>query len=285
MAAILNFLGAMSGTAVAKTIGAGLVDPRLVTNTAVIAALIGAIVWNLITWYYGIPSSSSHALIGGILGATIAEAGLSAPKWDAVGERVLAPLILSPVAGFLLSAILMLVLMRVFFHRTPGFVSSVFGRAQLLSSAFMAFSHGTNDAQKTMGIITLALVSHYGLATFDVPMWVIIVSAAAMGLGTAAGGWRIIRTMGTRLADLKPIHGFAAETSAAVVIEVASRFGFPLSTTHVISSSILGAGVAWRSSRVRWNVASSIVTAWVMTIPVCAAIGFVSFVLLNVLGA
>ncbi len=277
MAGFFNFIGGVSGTAVAKTVGAGLIDPRLATGTAVVAALAGAIVWNLATWYYGIPSSSSHALIGGILGATIASAGFGAPKWDAVLEKVVIPLLVSPIVGFLLAVVLMSLLMRAFFHSSPSRVTGLFGRLQVLSSAWMAFSHGGNDAQKTMGIITLALVSYYQLPTFDVPVWVVLVAATAMALGTAAGGWRIIRTMGTRLADLKPIHGFAAETSAGVVIEVASRMGFPLSTTHVISSSILGVGTAWRSSRVRWNVAGGIITAWILTIPVCALLGYGSF--------
>jgi PiT family inorganic phosphate transporter len=283
MAAVLNFLGAVSGTAVAKTVGSGLVDTKLVTETAVVAALIGAIIWNLVTWYQGIPSSSSHALIGGILGAAVAEAGFTAPKWDQVVEKVIAPLFLSPLVGAALAALVMLVLMRFFFRSTPSMVNALFGRIQLVSSAFMAYSHGGNDAQKTMGIITLALVGYYKLDTFEVPLWVILVSAVAMGAGTAAGGWRIIKTMGTRLAELQPIHGFAAETSAGAVIEVASRFGFPLSTTHVISSAILGVGLAWRSSRVRWNVATTIVTAWVLTIPVCAALGYLSFAGLHAL--
>jgi PiT family inorganic phosphate transporter len=281
MAGVLNFLGAVSGTAVARTVGVGLVDPRLATEVAVAAALIGAIAWNLFTWYYGIPSSSSHALIGGILGAAIAEAGLGAPRWDAVVRNVIVPFLASPVIGFLLAAGVMLLLMRGFFHSPPSTVSAVFGRLQVVSSAFMAFSHGGNDAQKTMGIITLALVSYYRLETFDVPIWVILTAATAMGLGTAMGGWRIIRTMGTRLADLRPIHGFAAETAAGTVIETASRLGFPLSTTHVISSAILGVGTAWRSSRVRWGVAGGIVTAWILTIPVCGALGFLFYLLLH----
>jgi len=283
MAATLNFLGAISGTAVAKTVGSGLVDPKLATQSAVAAALIGAITWNLITWYYGIPSSSSHALIGGMLGAVIAEAGLAAPKWLAVVEKVVVPLFASPVIGFLLAGALMVLMMRLFFHSSPTYVSGLFGRLQVVSSAFMAFSHGSNDAQKTMGIITLALVSYYQLDHFEVPLWVILVAATAMGLGTAAGGWRIIKTMGTRLAELRPIHGFAAETAAGIVIETASRLGFPLSTTHVISSAILGVSAAWRSSRVRWGVAGTIVTAWVLTIPVCAAMGFVSLLVLRAL--
>jgi inorganic phosphate transporter, PiT family len=281
MAGSLNFLGAVSGTAVAQTIGAGLVDPKLVTEVAVAAALIGAIAWNLITWYFGIPSSSSHALIGGILGAVVAEAGLAAPNWNAVVQKVIVPLFASPVIGFLLAAGVMLLLMRGFFHNAPSTVGAVFGRLQVVSSAFMAYSHGGNDAQKTMGIITLALVTYYQLDTFEVPLWVILTAATAMGLGTAMGGWRIIRTMGTRLADLRPIHGFAAETAAGTVIETASRFGFPLSTTHVISSAILGVGTAWRSSRVRWHVAGGIMTAWVLTLPVCAALGFLTYLALH----
>ena len=277
MAALLNFLGAVSGTAVAKTVGSGLIDAKFATETAVVAALIGAIIWNLITWYQGIPSSSSHALIGGIIGAAVSEAGLSAPKWDQVLEKVIVPFLVSPVVGALLAAGLMVLLMRIFFRSVPSAVSALFGRLQVVSSAFMAFSHGGNDAQKTMGIITLAIVAHYKLDNFDVPLWVIVVSALAMAAGTAAGGWRIIKTMGTRLTELRPIHGFAAETSAGAVIETASRLGFPLSTTHVISSAILGVGLAWRSSRVRWNVATTIVTAWVLTIPVCAALGYVAF--------
>src|SRR5262249_20865011 len=201
--------------------------------------LLAAIAWNLITWYFGIPSSSSHALIGGILGAVVAEAGLAAPNWSAVGAKVIVPPVTSPVIGFLLAGGLMLLLIRGLFHRPPRPVGAVFGRLQVASSAFMAYSHGGNDAQKTMGIITLALVSFYNLDTFEVPLWVILTAAIAMGLGTAMGGWRIIRTMGTRLADLRPIHGFAAETAAGSVIESASRLGFPLSTTHVISSAIL----------------------------------------------
>jgi PiT family inorganic phosphate transporter len=278
MAAALNFLGAISGTAVAKTVGSGLVDTKLVTETAVVSALVGAIIWNLVTWYYGIPSSSSHALIGGILGAAVAEAGLAGPRWDQVVQKVLVPLFASPLVGALLAAAMMMLLMWLFFRSTPSVVNALFGRLQVVSSAFMAFSHGSNDAQKTMGIITLALVGYYQLDNFDVPLWVILVSATAMGAGTAAGGWRIIKTMGTRLAELRPIHGFAAETSAGIIIETASRFGFPLSTTHVISSAILGVGLAWRSSGVRWNVARTIVTAWVFTIPVCALLGYLTFV-------
>jgi PiT family inorganic phosphate transporter len=274
MAATLNFVGAITGTAVAKTIGAGLVDTNLVTQTAVMAALIAAITWNLITWYFGIPSSSSHALIGGIVGAGIAQAGVDAPHYDALLQKVILPLIFSPLIGFAASLMLMVLLVRLVGRHTPAWIHRIFGQLQVVSSALMAYSHGGNDAQKTMGVITLALIAYGAQQTFDVPLWVILVSATAMALGTASGGWRIMRTMGTRLADLQPIHGFAAETTAGVVIEVASQLGYPLSTTQVISASILGAGAARRLRAVRWNIAGNIVTAWIVTIPICGGMAW-----------
>lgn len=277
MAAVLNFLGAITGTAVAKTVGAGLVDPRQANELAVVTALLAAISWNLFTWYRGIPSSSSHALIGGILGAAIAQAGLGAPNWLAVIEKVILPFVLSPIIGFIIAAALMVVILRLFATAHPRTISSAFGRLQLLSSAFMAYSHGGNDAQKTMGIITLALVAHGAQSTFDVPLWVILVAATAMALGTAAGGWRIVKTMGTKLTKLQPIDGFAAETAAATVIETASRLGFPLSTTHVISSTILGVGATRRPGAVHWGVAGDMVTAWIITIPICATLAYLFY--------
>lgn len=283
MAATLNFVGALTGTAVAQTIASGLVPPELATQRVVVAALLGAITWNLITWYYGIPSSSSHALIGGIVGATIAEAGFNAPKWLALLQKVIAPLVISPLVGFAIAFVLIIVLLRTLMRRTPSEVQHLFGRLQLLSSALMAFSHGGNDAQKTMGVMTLALASYRGLSSMEIPVWIKLMAATAMGLGTAAGGWRVIKTMGHRLVKLQPIHGFAAETSAALVIEVASRLGFPLSTTHVISSAILGVGASRRLSAVRWNIAGSIVTAWLLTIPTCMAMGALFFGLINLL--
>ena len=283
MAAVLNFLGAVTGTAVAKTVGAGLVDPKQASELAVVATLLAAITWNLITWYQGIPSSSSHALIGGILGAAIAQAGLESPNWSAVFQKVILPLVLSPIAGFLFAGFIMLVILRTFGTAQPSTISSLFGRLQLVSSAFMAYSHGSNDAQKTMGIITLALVAHGVLPTFDVPVWVILVAATAMACGTAAGGWRIIKTMGTKLAKLQPVDGFAAETSAASVIEIASRLGFPLSTTHVISSSILGAGATRQAGTVHWEVAGEMVMAWIITIPICAALAYLFYLPLGLM--
>ncbi len=280
MAAILNFVGALVGTAVAKTVGSGLVDPAQATTLAVIATLVAAITWNLITWWRGIPSSSSHALIGGILGAVMAQSGVSAPKWDAVVQKVLVPLVVSPIAGFIFAGLILFVVSLIFGKLHPRRIGNIFGRLQLVSSAFMAYSHGRNDAQKTMGIITLALVAHGVQSSFEVPLWVILVAAIAMALGTAAGGWRIIRTLSTKLTNLKPIDGFAAETSAASVIEVASHFGFPLSTTHVISSSILGVGAAKRAANVHWPVAGNMITAWIITIPLCGSLAYVTYLAL-----
>lgn len=273
MAAVLNFAGAMSGTEVAKTVGSGIVGSSVPLH-AITAALVAAIAWNLLTWYRGIPSSSSHALIGSLLGAGIASLGMGTAHWGVLLNKVALPLLLSPIVGFLTALWLMRLLVRLFAALPPKRVGPIFRRTQLVSAAFMAFSHGSNDAQKTMGIITLALVSAGMLPSFHVPLWVIALSAGAMAAGTLAGGRRIIHTMGTRLAHLEPIHGFAAETSAATVIQIASRLGFPLSTTHVISSGILGVGAARRLNAVRWGVARTMIGAWLLTIPVTAALGF-----------
>jgi PiT family inorganic phosphate transporter len=291
MAASLNFVGAMTGTAVAKTIASGLVPAVYATQYAIAAALLAAIIWNLITWYWGIPSSSSHALIGGLLGAAIAEAGFSAPLWGEVLKKVILPLVLSPLVGFAFALILMVLLLRLFIKRTPSQVQRLFGKLQVLSSAFMAFSHGSNDAQKTMGIMTLALTAYAPAAAYfqltpdrlDIPIAVKLLAAIAMGCGTAAGGWRVIKTMGHKIVKLQPIHGFAAETAAASVIEIASRLGFPLSTTHVISSAILGVGASRRANAVKWNVAGSIITAWILTIPTCMLLAWAVFSFLHLL--
>jgi len=280
MAAILNFAGALAGTEVAKTVGSGIVGTTVPLG-AIAAALAAAIAWNLITWYRGIPSSSSHALVGSLLGAGIASLGLRSVHWVVLWSKVALPLLVSPVVGFLVALWLMRLLARIFGSMPPARVGPIFRRTQIVSAAFMAFSHGSNDAQKTMGIITLALVSGGILPSFHVPTWVIALSAAAMAAGTFAGGRRIIHTMGTRLASLQPIHGFAAETSAAAVIQVASRLGFPLSTTHVISSSILGVGASRRLKAVRWAVASTMVNAWLLTIPVTAVLGFLAALLVG----
>ena len=294
MAAVLNFLGALTGQAVAKTITGGLVEPASVRDldfasaqSLVMAALVAAIIWNLVTWYFGIPSSSSHALIGGVVGAGVAAVGVGNVIWSGLLNKVLLPLVLSPVTGFLLSFLLMRLLYFLFAKASPHRVGGLFRRMQLASSAFMAFSHGSNDAQKTMGVITLALfsagfpLSTDASGTPNIPWEVVLIAAAAMGAGTAAGGRRIIHTMGQRLVHLEPIHGFAAETTAATVIETASRLGFPLSTTHVISSCILGVGASRRISSVRWGVAFNMIRAWIYTIPVCATIAFLVYLLLH----
>jgi PiT family inorganic phosphate transporter len=276
MAAILNLVGALTGTAVAKTVGVGLVETATITQLTVVAALLSAIIWDLITWYFGLPTSSSHALLASILGAAVATAGVEVIIQKGV-YKVLLGLIISPIVGLLLGYLLMRLLMWLFGRSPIAFVNSFFNRAQIMSAAYMAFSHGNNDAQKTMGIITMALVSYYKLPDFHVPLWTMILCATAMALGTALGGWRIIKTLGMRLVHLQPIHGFAAEASAATVIEVASSIGLPLSTTHIISSTILGVGSTKRASAVRWGIAKNIVMAWILTLPMCAILAWLIY--------
>lgn len=280
MAAILNMIGALSGTAVAKTVGAGLVEAVSVTQITVISALLSAIVWDMITWYFGLPTSSSHAILSSLVGAAVATAGTDVIIQKGV-YKVLVGLILSPVFGIILGFLVMVFLIWLFRTAAPSLVSTLFGRLQLLSAAYMAFSHGNNDAQKTMGIITMALVSYYKLPDFHVPWWVVILCATAMALGTAAGGWRIIKTLGVRLVHLRPIHGFAAETAAATIIEAASRIGLPLSTTHVISSTIMGVGASKRLSAVRWGIGGNIVMAWILTLPACSLLAWIICKVLN----
>ncbi len=283
MAASLNFLGALSGTAVAATVAKGIVDPAAVTQTVIIAALSSAILWNLITWYFGIPSSSSHALIGGVVGGALAFQGSGVLNRAGL-EKIVATLVTSPVLGMAIGFTLMILLVWLVFRQSPHMVNDHFRRLQLLSSAFMSFSHGSNDAQKTMGIMTLALYSYGLIPTVDVPTWVMVLSAVAMALGTSAGGWRIIKTMGHKIIKLEPIHGFAAETSAAIVIQAASHFGLPVSTTHVIAGSIMGVGASKRLSAVRWGVATNMMTAWVLTIPATAAVAWLLFEVFGVAG-
>jgi PiT family inorganic phosphate transporter len=284
MAAAFNFIGAFAGTAVAKTIGAGLVDETTTTQTVVMAALIGAITWNLITWYFGIPSSSSHALIGGLLGATIVAAGLGALKVDGIVDKVLIPMISSPLIGFVAAFVLMLSLYWIFRNARRKPMARIFRRLQVISAGYMAFSHGSNDAQKTMGIITLALFSAGAIESIEVPTWVIVVSATALSLGTAVGGWRIMRTMGHRVVQLEPVHGFAAETTAATVLIGTAQLGMPVSTTHVISSAIMGVGSARGPKGVRWGVARRILLAWVITIPMAASVAAASWFILHTIG-
>ena len=300
-AAFWNLIGALAGTAVAKTISSGLVDSTAVTMTTVLGALTAAIIWNLFTWWLGLPSSSSHALIGGLCGAALATAQ---GKWDvliwhaydkkgaAIGlwPKVVLPMFSSPLVGFVGGALLMGLLLIVLRRATPRIVGLIFGKAQLLSAGFMGFSHGSNDAQKTMGIITLALftgttngalkdlpewASFLRITEFkDIPLWVIITCALTMAAGTAAGGWRIIRTMGHKMVKMQPVHGFAAETTAALILHGTATLGIPVSTTHVISTSIMGVGATKRLSAVKWGVVERIIWAWILTLPVTALLGY-----------
>ena len=284
MAAAFNFIGAFAGTAVAKTIGKSLVDEATTTQTIVAAALVGAIVWNLITWRWGIPSSSSHALIGGLLGATLIAVGPQALLVEGIIGKVVVPLVTSPLAGFGIGFVLMIALYWIFrgFARKP--LARVFRVLQVFSAGYMAFAHGSNDAQKTMGIITLALFAAGVIPTVDVPTWVILVAATAISAGTAVGGWRIMKTMGHRVVELEPIHGFAAETTAATVLLATAHLGMPVSTTHVISSAIMGVGSSRGTRAVRWGVARRILAAWVITIPITAAVGAATWLALNAVG-
>jgi PiT family inorganic phosphate transporter len=293
IAAALNFVGALLGTAVAKTIASGFADPAIVTQACVLAALIGASIWNLITWWFGIPSSSSHALIGGLAGAVVAHAGRSAFKWSALTQKVLVPLVLSPAIGFVVAFVVMIALLWIFRHVRPATVQRASRRLQLVSACAMAFSHGSNDAQKSMGIITLALASfvatgHGSLLPAamlpkgdEVPRWVIVACAAAIAFGTAAGGKKIIKTMGTKIIRISPLQGFAAETAGTVTILAASHLGIPVSTTHCINACIMGVGASKRVSAVRWGVAGNIVTAWVLTLPLAGALSFGAMLVLD----
>jgi inorganic phosphate transporter, PiT family len=274
-AAFLNFAGAFVSLEVAATVASGIVDAGAISLDVVLAGLVGAITWNLITWYLALPSSSSHALIGGVAGSAAAAAGFDVLKWEGIVEKVLIPSLAAPVLGLLGATALMVVIIWIIRRRAPTRVNRVFRRLQLVSGAFVAFTHGTNDAQKTMGIIALALVvsGHLPADDFHVPLWVIVSAAAAMAAGTYAGGWRIIKTLGQRVAKLDPPQGFAAQTSTATILWLTAHYGFPVSTTHTISGSVLGAGATRRISAVRWGVAGNILAAWVMTVPCAGIVG------------
>lgn len=278
MAALMNFLGAMTFTGVAKTIGSGVADPSLLDNGVyiVIAALIAAIAWNLITWWFGIPSSSSHALIGSLTGAVIAGAGLGYIKAGGLFD-ILKALIFSPILAFGLGFTIMWLLKIFFARRSPHTVNRGFRSGQVVTAMFQAFSHGTNDAQKAMGIIVFALVAAGMQDTMDVPLWVKVSAATAMALGTSVGGWKIIKTMGTKIFKIEPINGFAADMGSAIIIMTATLIHLPVSTTHVITSSILGVGSAKRFKAVRWSVAGRIIIAWFITIPITILIAMLSY--------
>jgi PiT family inorganic phosphate transporter len=272
MAALLNFVGAFISLQVAATVAKGIVNADSITPTIVFAGLIGAILWNLATWYYGLPSSSSHALIGGVVGAAFVAEGASAIEGDGLLGKVVVPALIAPVLAFVVAGLSILIVYRIVGRLRPGPVSRGFKLGQLLSGGLLALAHGTNDAQKTMGVITLALIAHGDIAqdNFHVPDWVVVASATAIALGTYTGGWRIIKTMGTRIIKMDSAQGFAAQGAGATVILASSHFGYPLSTTHVINGGIMGAGAAKRLSAVRWGVAGNIAVAWVLTLPAAA---------------
>jgi PiT family inorganic phosphate transporter len=272
-AAVLNFLGAFVSLKVAATVAKGIVTPASITLQVVLAGIIAATVWNLITWRFGMPTSSSHALIGGVAGSAVVAGGWSVVQWSGLKDKVLIPSLAAPFIGLIAAGAVMLVILWVVRNRSTHGVNRVFRRMQLVSGSFVAFTHGTNDAQKTMGIITLALLAGSANKHFQVPLWVIVSSAVAMGLGTFIGGWRIVHTLGHRLVKLEPPQGFAAETATATILGTAAIFGFPVSTTHTISGSIIGAGVADGRSKVQWSVTRDILIAWALTIPCVGLLG------------
>jgi PiT family inorganic phosphate transporter len=283
-AAFFNFIAFLFfGLHVAATIGTGLIHPQLVDGHVIFGALVGAIAWNVITWAAGIPSSSSHALIGGLVGAGVAKAGFAAVTWSGLSKTI-AGIVLSPALGFLLAIVLVLIVSWIFVRATPFAVDRSFRRLQFVSASLYSLGHGGNDAQKTMGLIAVLLYSQGLLGgEFHVPFWVVITCQAAMGLGTLAGGWRIVKTMGSKITHLKPMQGFCAETGGAITLFLATELGVPVSTTHTITGAIVGVGAARRVSAVRWNIASGIVVAWVITMPAAAIIGATAFELSRVL--
>lgn len=278
-AASLNIAGAFFSTAVAKTIGKGIVAPELITQTVVCAALVGGISWNTITTLMGLPISASHALIGGVMGAGIAHGGVKVLNISTL-KLIFKAMLISPLLGFILGFLIMIPIIRLFFKVSKGTSNRIFKKLQLISAGVMSFSHGTSDAQKVMGVITLALVSGGYLDTLEVPTWVVLSSALVMGLGTAIGGWNVIKTLGARMIKIEPVHGFAAETIASIILLMTARVGIPVSTTHTITGSILGVGASRRLSAVRWGVSKKILYAWIITLPGTAAVSFLTYKLI-----
>jgi inorganic phosphate transporter, PiT family len=272
VAAIANLAGAFVTTAVAKTVGKGIIDTGLATPKTVLAAVLGAIVWNLLTWWFGLPSSSSHALIGGLVGAALVQSGEKGVEWHGIAHKVLIPAIWAPTIAFASAFALLLGIYWVFQWMTPGLANRTFRFGQLATGTWVAFTHGANDAQKTMGVIALALYTHGSIDSFYIPTWVKIAAGVAIAAGTYAGGWRIIRTLGQRVFQMDPPAGFAAQAAAGTVIWASTHYGYPLSTTHVVSGAVMGAGATRRLSAVRWGIAGNIVVAWILTIPAAAAV-------------
>jgi PiT family inorganic phosphate transporter len=286
MAAVLNFVGAFISLEVAATVAKGIVQSDLITPTIVFGGLIGAITWNLATWYFALPSSSSHALIGGVVGSALVAEGTKAVNGHGLLEKVIVPALVAPMLAFVVAGVAIIVSYRIIARLRPGAVGRGFRLGQIVSGGMLALSHGTNDAQKTMGVITLALIAHGDISAsnFHVPTWVVISAATAIALGTYVGGWRIIRTLGTRIIKMDSAQGFAAQNAGAAVILASSHFGYPLSTTHTISGAIMGAGAAKRLSAVRWGVAGNIVVAWILTLPGAGLVGAASYGLTRIFG-
>jgi inorganic phosphate transporter, PiT family len=272
IASVANLAGAFATTAVAKTVGKGIIDTNLASSRTVLAAVAGAIVWNLFTWWLGLPSSSSHALIGGLIGAALVQSGERGVQWHGITHKVLIPAVWAPAIAFAASFLVLLLIYWVFQWMTPGLANRSFRIGQLATGTWVAFTHGANDAQKTMGVIALALYTHGSIDTFYIPTWVKISAGLAIGLGTYAGGWRIIRTLGQRVFQMDPPAGFAAQATSGAVIWASTKYGYPLSTTHVVSGAVMGAGATKRLSAVRWGVAGNIVIAWLLTIPAAALV-------------
>jgi PiT family inorganic phosphate transporter len=272
VSAVANLAGAFVTTAVAKTVGQGIIDSGLATEQTILAALFGAITWNLLTWRVGLPSSSTHALIGGLIGAALVQSGSAGVQWQGVWDKVVVPGAVSPFIGFIGAFLLMVIIYRVFFRVPPGVGHRGFRYGQLVSGTWVAFTHGANDAQKTMGVIALALVSHGSIDSFYIPTWVKVVSGLTIAAGTYAGGWRIIRTLGQRIYKMQPEHGFAAQLAAGSTLYTGTHFGFPISTTHVVTGSVMGAGAVRGLSAVKWGVAGNIVVAWLLTLPAAALV-------------
>jgi inorganic phosphate transporter, PiT family len=272
IASLANLGGAFVTTAVAKTVGQGIIDSNLANSRTVLAAVLGAIAWNLVTWFFGLPSSSSHALIGGLVGAALAQSSEEGVEWHGLAHKVVIPALWAPTVAFVVAFALLLAIFWLFQWMTPGVANRTFRLGQLASGTWVAFTHGANDAQKTMGVIALALFAHGSIDTFYIPTWVKIAAAVSIGAGTYAGGWRIMRTLGQRVFQMDPPAGFAAQASAGAVIYASTKYGYPLSTTHVVSGAVMGAGATKRLSAVRWGVAGNIVVAWVLTIPAAALV-------------
>ncbi|HZQ80849.1 MAG TPA: inorganic phosphate transporter [Gaiellaceae bacterium] len=272
VASLANFAGVFLTAAVAKTVGKGIIETSLASPKTVLAALLGAIVWNLLTWWLGLPSSSSHALIGGLIGAALSQSGERAVQWHGIVHKVVIPALWAPTLAFAVAFAVLIAIYWLFQWLTPGRANRTFRLGQLASGTWVAFNHGSNDAQKTMAVIALALQTHGSISSFYVPRWVQIAAGIAIGLGTYAGGWRIMRTLGSRIVEIEPPAGFAAQASAGAVIYASTKYGYPLSTTHVVSGAVMGVGATKRLSAVRWGVAGNIVTAWVLTIPAAAAV-------------